>query len=50
MYIVFTNWVYVLIDTATKTGFNLHMGQFVLHTNLNNSKQVTSKAWGIDKG
>lgn len=50
MYTVFRNQVYVLTGTASKMGFNIHMAQFVLHTNLNNSKQVTCKSWGIDKG
>ena len=50
MYTVFRNQGYVLTGPASKMGFNLRMAQFVLHTNLNNSKQVTSKSWGIDKG
>ena len=50
MYTVFRNQVYVLTFTASKMGFSLHMAQFVFHTNFNNSKQVTSKSWGIDKG
>ena len=50
MYTVFRDQVYVLTGTASKMGFNLHTAQFVLHTNLNNSKQVTCKSCGIDRG